>query len=84
MRILDDDPIATAPGSDTHGVAHGYSISRLRRDDSPEEEKFLLRLVEFRPAVRLYGEGRATGPPKDQKIKTVTGEKKSHATVSGC
>ena len=32
----------------------------------PEEEKFLRRLVEFRPAVRLYREGRATGPPKDR------------------
>ncbi len=26
---------------------------------------FPARFVEFRPAVRLYGEGRATGPPKD-------------------
>src|SRR5690348_12828183 len=36
---------------------HGYLIS-------PEEEQFLRRLVEFRPAVRLYREGRATGPPE--------------------
>jgi hypothetical protein len=41
-----------------------------------EEEKFLGRFVEFRPAVRLYREGRATGPPKDERIKTVTGEEK--------
>src|SRR5688572_29687572 len=27
------------------------------------------------PAVRLYGEGGATGPPKDLGLKTVTGEK---------
>jgi hypothetical protein len=30
-----------------------------------EEEKFPGRFVEFRSAVRLYGEGRAIGPPKD-------------------
>ena len=29
------------------------------------EEKFLGRFVEFGPAVRLYREGRATGPPED-------------------
>jgi hypothetical protein len=28
----------------------------------PEEKQFIGRLVEFRPAVRLYGEGRAAGP----------------------
>jgi hypothetical protein len=50
---------------------------------SREAEKFLGRYVEFGPAVRLYGEGRATGPPKDLRLKTVTGEK-NHAAISGC
>jgi len=47
------------------GVAHGYLISRLRRDDGVEEKTFLDDLSNSGPAVRLYGEGRATGPPKD-------------------
>src|SRR6266478_9233905 len=42
--------------------------------DRKHKKKFLGRFVEFRPAVRLYGEGRATGPPKDLRLKTVTGE----------
>jgi hypothetical protein len=31
---------------------------------SAEEAKFPRRFVEFQPAVRLSGEGRATGPPE--------------------
>jgi hypothetical protein len=31
----------------------------------PKRGTFFVQLVEFRPAVRLYGEGTAIGPPKD-------------------
>jgi hypothetical protein len=34
-----------------------------------EEEIFPGRFVEFGPAVRLYREGRATSPPKDEGIR---------------
>jgi hypothetical protein len=39
------------------------------------KQKILGRFVEFRLAVRLYREGRATGPPEDLRLKTITGEK---------
>jgi hypothetical protein len=54
----------------------GYSlVSGPWRIAKALKKKFLGRFVEFRSAVRLYGEGRATGPPKDLRSKTVTGEK---------
>jgi hypothetical protein len=34
-----------------------------------KEEKFLQRFVEFGPAVRLYREGRASGPPEHQRTE---------------
>jgi hypothetical protein len=62
-RLQREYPVATAPGSDL--VAKRYSISRLRRDDGVEEKFFWDDLSNSGPAVRLYGEGRAIGPPKD-------------------
>jgi hypothetical protein len=41
-----------------------------------EEAKFLGRFVEFRPAVRLYGEGRVTGPSQIVTKADRTGEEK--------
>src|SRR5271166_3195816 len=37
------------------------------RGVSPHPEKFLGRFVEFRPAVRLYREGRATARPRTKE-----------------
>ena len=51
MRNLDEDPIATAPGSDTLPTAiqfDAFGVMMARK------KTFLARLVEFRPAVRLY------------------------------
>ena len=57
---------------------HAFGVMMARK-----KKEFLGGLVEFRPAVRLYREGRATGPPHDLRLKTITGEK-NHAAISGC
>ncbi len=57
-------------------------MARVNNSKGVEEEKFLGGFVEFRPAVRLYCEGRATGLPKDKKHKDRY-RRKNHATVSG-
>jgi hypothetical protein len=41
------------------------------------KKNFLGGFVELRPAVRLYREGRPTGPPEDYRIKTATETKEN-------
>jgi hypothetical protein len=73
-RLQRECPVATAPGSDL--VAHGYSISRLRRDGGADQEKIFGRGVEFRPAVRLYSEGGANCPPKTKNKRPLQEKRK--------
>jgi len=58
-------------------------MSRLRGDDGGEEKFFFNVLSNsVRPFDYMVKAGQPARP-KTKKIKTVTGEKKSHATVSG-
>jgi hypothetical protein len=80
-RLQREYPVATAPGSDL--VAKRYSISRLRRDDGVEEKVFWDDLSNSVQPFDYMVKAGQTARPKI-KIKTVTGEKKNHASVSGC
>jgi len=67
MPVLRTSPdFVTVTPTWRSGLLHlGASRLEVKASGFPEEENFLGRCVEFRSAVRLYGEGRATGPPKD-------------------
>jgi hypothetical protein len=58
---LDDESI----GRRYQSLFERHVAKNARYVIPPEEEKSPAGFVEFGSAVRLYGEGRATGPPED-------------------